>query len=328
MELVKPLDNGSYNAKKRRKSLKFNRDLLFYIALLAWPVLQFCIFYIYVNINSFLLVFQSYDSLSSQFVWNTGGDFFRSFKLAFSDNTATRKEYFSMIGKSALSWGTGLIFGTLFAAIFSYYIYSKRIMSKPFKFILFLPAIIPSILLTLIYYYMTKDGIPEVMRLVFHVKDFKEMLDPSYKTFYPMVLVFNVFVGFGSQILLYCGAMEQINPSLIEAAKLDGCSPFKTFIHVVLPAIMPTLGTFLVAGVALFFTNQANLYNFWQAQLGSDYRSQMNIGYFLFWLVSCGGTEAVNKGNYPIGAALGLVCTAIAIPLTMLMRKFVKKWEQ
>ena len=328
MELVQPLDNGSYiKNHKHRKGLKFDKDLLFYVLLLAWPVLQFCVFYIYVNLNSFLLVFQHYDGLTSKFVWNSGNDFFKSFSDAFANTTATKKEYASMIGKSALSWATGLCFGTFFAAIFSYYIYSKRLCSKTFKFILFLPSVIPSILLTLIYYYMTRDAIPEVMRVLFKVKDFKEMLDPSYSTFYPMVLVFNVITGFGSQILLYCGAMEQINPSLVEAAKLDGCSPFKTFIHVILPSIMPTLGTFLVSGVALFFTNQANLYNFWQAQLGNDYRGQMNIGYFLFWFVSCGKDEGVNRANYPVGAALGLMCTAIAIPLTMLMRKFVKRWE-
>lgn len=326
MELVKPIDNGSYNKNNKRKGFKVNKDLLFYCLLLLWPVLQFCVFYIFVNFNSILLVFQHYDGLSSKFVWNTKGELFSNFANAFSNTTATPKEFISMIGKSALSWACGLFFGTFFAAVFSYYIFSKRKGSKIFKFILFLPSVIPSILLTLIYYYMTKDAIPEVMKIIFKVNDFKELLDPSYKSFYPMVLAFNVLTGFGSQILLYCGAMEQINPSLMEAAKLDGCSPFRAFIHIVVPSIMPTLGTFLVAGVALFFTNQANLYNFWQAQLGSDYRTQMNIGYFLFWFVTC-GSETANKANYPVGAALGIICTAIAIPLTLLMRKFVKRWE-
>lgn len=326
MELVKPLDNGKYYKSRKMKRFKFDKDLLFYIILIAWPVLQFCVFYIYVNFNSFLLVFQHYDSSTSQFVWNSSDQIFKSFTDAFSTTTATSNEYLSMFGKSALSWACGLVFGTFFAAIFSYYIYSKRLGGKLFKFILFLPSVIPSILLTLIYYYMTKDAIPEIMKTMFNLKDFKELLDPSYDTFFPMVLLFNIVTGFGSQVLLYSGAMEQINPALIEASKLDGCSPFKTFIHIVIPSIMPTLGTFLVAGVALFFTNQANLYNFWQSSLGSDYRNQMNIGYFLFWFVSC-GTEVSNKSNYPVGSALGLCFTAVAIPLTMLVRKFVKKWE-
>lgn len=45
------------------------RELLFYIAFMAIPVIQFCIFYIGVNFNSILLAFQRYDV-------NTGKYFF------------------------------------------------------------------------------------------------------------------------------------------------------------------------------------------------------------------------------------------------------------
>ena len=33
-------------------------DLLFYSLLMIWPLLQFAVFYIYVNFNSFLMAFQ------------------------------------------------------------------------------------------------------------------------------------------------------------------------------------------------------------------------------------------------------------------------------
>ena len=43
----------------KKKSL--DKKMLFYIGLLALPLLQFCVFYIYVNFKFIILAFQEYD---------------------------------------------------------------------------------------------------------------------------------------------------------------------------------------------------------------------------------------------------------------------------
>ena len=44
-------------------------ELLFYCALIALPILQVVIFYFYVNFNSVLMAFKSYDVMSDTFYW-------------------------------------------------------------------------------------------------------------------------------------------------------------------------------------------------------------------------------------------------------------------
>ena len=52
---------------KRGEKTAKRREMLFYILMIALPVLQFCIFYIGVNFNSILLAFQTYDREGNTF---------------------------------------------------------------------------------------------------------------------------------------------------------------------------------------------------------------------------------------------------------------------
>ena len=52
-------------------------ELLFYCALIALPILQVVIFYFYVNFNSVLMAFKSYDVMSDTFYWDFGANFSR-----------------------------------------------------------------------------------------------------------------------------------------------------------------------------------------------------------------------------------------------------------
>jgi ABC-type sugar transport system permease subunit len=81
--------------------------------------------------------------------------------------------------------------------------------------------------------------------------------------------------------------------------------------------ILPTVSTFVVANVATLFTNQANLYAFFGESV--SYKNY-TIGYYLFVLVN---KVENGKTMYTYASALGIVCTLIAFPLTMLVRKLL-----
>ena len=69
------------NRVTKKRIWKGNRkDLLFYILMMAFPVAQFCIFYVGVNANSILLAFQKIDLAAGTTVW-TGANFANAFKL-------------------------------------------------------------------------------------------------------------------------------------------------------------------------------------------------------------------------------------------------------
>ena len=97
---------------KRKK--KFSRDdTVFYYAVLAWPILQFIVFYVLTRVNAVLYSFQTYDVLTNTVTW-TFSHVENAFRLMTSE-----LEYTSMMGATlkffALTVGIGTPLGLLFA---------------------------------------------------------------------------------------------------------------------------------------------------------------------------------------------------------------------
>jgi ABC-type sugar transport system permease subunit len=303
-------------SKKRRSSrLVDKKDVLFYVALMAFPMLQFCVFYIGVNANSLFLAFKSYDIYEGTYSWvgfqnfaHIGEELTQSYTLLYA------------LKNSLIVWVCNLVFGTFFATLFSYYIYQKRFLGVVFKFILFLPSILPVILLTTMFKFFANEAIPELAYEWTNTKIKGLLVNPDIRFW--AVLFYNVWVGFGAQVLLYSGAMNQISPSVMEAADLDGASSARKFFSIVLPSILPTVGTFLLSSVAGLFMNQANLWDFYGNAVPTT--ENYTIGYYLYWLVNRNPSDI---SSYPYAAALGIACTFIALPLTYAVRKWIERWE-
>ena len=129
---------GSFSTQKRNQ-------LIFYCAMMIPLVLQFIVFYFYVNINSFALAFQELDLVSG-----TG------YKFAGLTNFSTILEEVKwgiLIENSMLLFVVMLAFGTAGAVMFSYYIYKKNPGHSIFKVILYSPQIISTVVFALLYNY-------------------------------------------------------------------------------------------------------------------------------------------------------------------------------
>ena len=311
---------GHYNRKQTNKSS--TKDAIFFYALLLLPVLQFLIFYIYVNFNSILMSFQRYDSVSASFTFLTDNPF-KNFQGVF-ELTELGLDLGKLILNSFILWICMVAFGTVPAIIFSFYIYRKRALCHFFKFFLFLPSIIPSILLTTVFKGFMIDCISNIMKVfgtTFATSN--GLLDPYSNTAFPILLIYYIWISFGSQVLFYSNAMAQISPSLIEAGQLDGCSESRILIHVVLPGILPTIKTFIIASVAGIFTNQMMLFNFYGVIDNAP--DIATIGYFIYSMAAPGPS---NYANYPLMAAFGICCSVIAISAVFLINMLFKRFEK
>lgn len=287
------------------------RDLIFYIALMAFPVLQFVIFYIVVNINSLALAFQKYDVLTNETIF-VG---FSNFKEAFRLLTQT-DEMLSAAKYSLLTYLVGLVVGIPLAILFSYYIYKKMFGHKFFRVLLFMPSIISAIIMVTIYQFFVERALPDFLSDLFHIERINGLIENPSTRFFAIVL-YNVWMSFGVNVLMYSDAMGSIPPELSEAARLDGATGFKEFWYITLPMIFPTLSTFLVVGVAGFFINQFNLYSFF----GTN-STIKTYGYWLYVQTQL----ATSKAEYPIIAAVGILLTFIAVPVTLLVKRLLEKF--
>lgn len=303
--------------KKRGMSASKKRELGFQLILLAWPVVQFFIFYIVVNFNSFRMAFNFEDT----------SNFFLYFKNCFSGEGVN---YVKAAGISVLLFLIVHIITVPLGLIFSYYISKKFFGHKFFKFILFIPSIISATVMIAIFMKFASTDLRYFVMQSTH-EDFElvSYLPDKLVGSYAVVIAFSIFISFGTTTLLYSNRMSEVSSEIVEAARLDGVNRFQEFIHITLPQVFPTLTTMLVTGVACVFTNQFNLFTFLGAKLLSN--SNAPLGYLIFGNVSTFDLTSTDIGSNipPIFremAALGIVATLVTIPLVFgfkyLMERF------
>lgn len=303
--------------KNEKKSAGFGavkkRKLFFYLSIIVVPMIQFFIFYVIVNFNTFRLAFQKYEivdgTLVSHFAW-------------FDNISQVVQEFFTLpvlqaaFRNSLLAYLIGLVFGMSLSLFFSYYIFKKFPFANTFKVFLYLPNIVSVMALAIMYKYIFDYAMPLVLnRENPDLKIVRLLTDQN--TRFAMIMLFNTFVTLGSNVLLYTGTMSGISPSILEAAQVDGVNEMQELFWIVLPQVYPTIVTFLIAQMATVFTNQINLLNFYGGV--ADWEIQ-TLGYYLYINIDRYKNDMT---QFPRLATIGLVLTCIALPITLGMRKLL-----
>ena len=141
----------------RRKNKALKGGGLFYASIVVLPILQFIVFYIVVNFNSFLMAFQSYDnSTGVETIKYTFGNFSYFFdKIVFAD-------LWLCIKNSLLYLALNIVVCIPISLLFGYYVYKKFWFSTVFKVILFLPSIVCSTAIVIFYKYFVNEGLSSV----------------------------------------------------------------------------------------------------------------------------------------------------------------------
>lgn len=298
--------------KKKNKFKSSRQDLVFYSLLMIWPLAQFAVFYVGVNVNSFALAFQKIDLLNGT-TWTLGGNFKEIFVRL------TAKNFLVMTKNSVLAWLISLCVTTPLGLLFSYYIYKKMPGAGAFRAILFMPSIVSSIVLTTIFMKFADTAFLDFFEDNFGLR-INNLFDAKYGKTFGTVMFYNVWIGFGTSVLMYSNGMAGISPEIVDSAHLDGAVGIREFWHITLPLVFPTLSVFLVTGVAGIFINQINLYAFFGGKADSSVHT---FGYYLYMETKrADGSYA----EYPRLAAFGLMLTAVAVPLTLIVRKLLDKF--
>lgn len=303
---VKVFEATGRNRKKKdgKTTHKRLKEGVFVWLMLLFPILQFCVFYIGVNINSIIMVFQRYDMNTQEYVF-AGALNFGLVKDFLGSSV------FSICLKNSLLsffWVQLLSPVVLF---FTFFIYKKFAGYRFFKIVLFLPTIISTLIMVTVYKFFCNVGIPWLWEQLFGVKIGGLLSSPN--TRYAAVMFYYMWLSFGSLMLMYLGCMNGISESIVESAKLEGANAMQEFFYITFPMIYPTFSTLFYTSIAGIFTNQINLYSIWGTAADS---SLYTFGYYMYRAVSL-----ASETDYPYLASLGLLMTIVVAPLT-----FFFKW--
>lgn len=301
--------------EKKKTFSRQTKRLIFYIGLISLPLFFFCLFYVYVNFNSFVLAFQKYEYGESGYVISFAK--FDNFKKAWE--TLTTEAY--LLKNSLILYACNLCIGLFLSIIFSYYIYKKFFLSGAFRVILFLPSIISSLVLATLFRYVANQAYPAVVLSLTGetVKGLISNLDTRFVT----IIFYNIWISFGVHTLMFSNAMGGINESIVEAVQLDGANIVQEFVYITVPMIFPTITSFLVAGLAQMFMNQMDLYAFFTLDAGN----MSTVGYFLFVQTKRSNLVGVdNCLSYPQLSALGLILTCFITPMVLTVKYLLEKY--
>lgn len=159
-----------------------------------------------------------------------------------------------------------IIFGTIAAVLFALLLNEIRVkwFKKSVQTIVYLPNFLSWVVLsTIILNIFSIEGPINALLKMFNVEPVFFMASNTW--FRSMLIGTDVWKGFGYGSIVYLAALTGIDPTLYEAAAVDGANRFKQLLNITLPGLVPTiilmtalnLGNVLNAGFDQIYT----LYN-------------------------------------------------------------------
>ena len=302
---------------------KFNKaktsKYIFCVVMAVIPVIQFLIMGFGVRLYSFSLAFQHYENAVDGLGYDitfAGLDNFVKAINVFVDNK-------NMVVNSAILFVVTTFFGMTLSLIFSFYIYKGFAFSRMFKTVLFLPQIISSLIFATIFRYIITDGYIYLVGKISGMEVLGLLDDPN--TRFSTLVFFNIWASFGINVLLYTGAMSNINVSVVESANLEGVNLVQEFIHITLPLTYPTIVTFFILSMVGFVTNDYQVLNL----LGTSAAANEigTIGFYIYQGALAGSyVEEYQTVSMSVLAACGLVMSLIMAPLTIFVKKLLVRF--
>lgn len=290
------------------KEVKRQKVLLFWAAVM---VIYGIIFY-YAPLAGWLMAFQDYKPKDGLF----GSEFIgiAKFVRLFSDATFLRVIR-NTLAMGVLNLVASLSMAILFAILLNE-IRSKR-SKKVVQTISYLPHFLSWIIVTgILHDALSTSGIINELLLKFGVLDQPLNFFAHPKYFWPIVAFANVWKETGWNAILYLAAITSIDPSLYEAAAIDGAGRFDKIKYVTLPGIKPTIIITLLMNVGNVLNAGFEIQYLLGNGLVQSVSQTIDI-YVLKW--------GISQGDYAIGTAAGIFKSVVSIVLIVIANQIAKR---
>ena len=290
----------SQYVKQRRK------DLVFVLCMLAIPFANFLVFWLWPNFQSILMAFQLPGK--SGFTLYNFERFFGYLASPIDGPTLWRQ-----IGNSFLMFFVGTFVNLPIVLFLSYILFKKVAGYKVFRVLFYLPSIIGGTVMSQIYKAICCVGGPVhvlVEALGIPFDSWAGLLESS-ETGMTMLIIYTLWTGVGSNMIMFTGAMNRVPQDIFESARLDGIGFFREFFNIIIPLIWPTVTTMVVFSMVGIFSNAGIV-----LLLCQDNSSCHNIGYYIL-RYTLHAEQSMDPAGYCYPAAVGLIFTLVNLPLVL-----------
>jgi len=311
-------DRGLQFAKKplgRRLAIHFRRTWILYLILV--PGLVHLLLFKIAPLGFVAIAFQKY----SPFLGLGGSEWvgFDNFVQFFEDPLLWR-----LVSNTLILAVLSLVIGFPIPIIFALFLNEIRTrwVRKSVQTASFLPyfistAVIVSIMFTLLN---PRGGLINEVIQFFGGTPIFFFAEPEW--FRPLYVFMGVWQGFGYSTIIYLAAMAAIDPSLYEAAEIDGATRWRRMWHVTLPSISHMIVTMLILNIGQILS--VDLDRILLTYRPATYETADVIATYVYRLAF----DATGFPNYSYGAAVGLVQGIIALVLITLANRAAKRFSE
>ena len=294
-------------ARKR----KMNRNtVLFILFCTVVPLLNFLIFYIYTNSSALIMAFTDNKGQA------TFDNFIRFGKELVNPDSQIR----IAIKNTMITFAIGVV---VFPGrvLVSYFIYKKIPGHKFYRVVFFLPTIIFSVAVALIFQRMigTNGFIAQWIGDVAGLEKTPELLADSRFANYT-IWAHMLWLGFPGDLIIWGGTFSRIPDDVLESARLDGASWWNEFTRIIIPMVWPTVALQMVLMTCGIFGSTGAVWLLTKGEFGTHTISSWT---YKVLLENSGNAYSSNVYNYL--SAVGLVFTVIAILLSIVIRRWSDK---
>ena len=321
MGLMDKLSITETEELKKQKRLNVTRKYLFIFSIIGVQLVIFIIFYVIQNFSAILMAFQlkkKVPGTADYTTYWTFANFTRFFNALFGESVDKTEIYTALTNTMRFFLVSMLMFPISFVT--SYFMYKKVYGSGFFRIVFFFPSVLSAVVWSMLFKEIVGPQGPIVQMYMFlHNTDEPILLlaDPKYAIH--TVVAYSIWLGIAGNFILYGGALARIPTEVIEAGQLDGIGWFTEMVKIIIPLILPTMGTLILLQLVGLFTSSGNI-----LLLTGGAFETTTISYFIFANVY---KQPLTSNTYNYAAAVGLVFTALTLPIVFFTRAMLNKIE-
>ena len=279
--------------------------------LLLLPAILYTAVFLYIPMYGVLMAFQDYSPVKGIIGSNFVG--LKHFKKFFSTYMAKQ-----IISNTVILSGYSLLasfpFPVILALMLNYCV--NRRFGKIVQTVTYMPYFISVMVLVgmMNIFFSTNYGVVNTVLQALGIEPFSFM--SSEKSFRHMYVWSGIWQGMGYSSVIYFAALSGIDPTLYEAAELDGASKLQRIRYIDLPSIMPTV-------IIMLIMSAGNLMSigFEKAYLMQNDRNSGVSEIIATYVYKVGLIDA----RYSFSAAINLFNSAINFVILIVINKISRK---
>lgn len=312
---------NSHNTAGNKYSRFERKSFPFVYLMIAFPVLQFAVFWVGVNFSSIGLAFQ-----------DTAGSFtFNNIKNVLTGFWGTAMGGYDLLlslKNSFTIWSVSNLICFPLSIITTYVLYKRILGHYVLRICFIIPSLMGVVMWTSLVKFMVQyNGIVVNALKGLNIKLPDEVLEnglfASRETAFKTILALNVIMGFVGNNAVLTGAFSRVPEELYESAELDGAGFWTICFKIAIPCVWSTISMLMIFALCSIFTADANI---WLYTQGTGEPGMSTIGFVLYnmtYVISLNG-----GGSYGFPAALGLILTLITMPIVLFGRKLLAKIQE